>query len=539
MYSSRMTPELVERYTRPGIWENRLIDDYVVEAAQKYPGDIAIVDRGRSWTFAEIDKLVDRAASVLQKLGVQPGEAVSWQLPNWSEGIVIHQAILRIGAVSNPIVAIYREREVGFILRQAKSRVFFVPASFRKFNYVAMAQKLQSDLPDLESIVVVGGATSDGALSFDGLMSGPEAAVRKVQRSANDVAVLLYTSGTTADPKGVLHTHNTLDYENRSIIDLFEFNRSDSVFMPSPITHITGVLYGAQLPFMKGITVVLQDIWNPDVAVSLIEQYSCSFCLGATPFLHGIAERTSDGSSLRVFACGGADVPPELIRDATARLGGFVTRIYGSTEYPTATSGAPGDSLEKCAETDGRPIADAQVRVVADSASSTRVSAEGELELIGPELFLGYLDESLNSDSFTHDGWFRTGDLAVIDADGFIQITGRTKDIIVRGGENISAKEVEDLIFAHPKVAEVAIVGMPDPVMVERICAFVAVREGEQLDLAEIVEFLRTHGIANQKLPERLIIQHEPLPRTASGKIQKFRLRDQLLKPLAGHGNSR
>ena len=531
MRTSRLTNELVEQYTKPGLWEDHLIDDYVSQAARKYPEDVAVVDRGRSWTFGEVDQLVARAASMLRALGVRPGEAVSWQLPNWMEGIVIHQAALRVGAVSNPIVAIYREREVRFILRQARSRVFFVAPSFRNFDYLQMVTNLRPDLPELSDVVLVGGDARDGFLSMDALIAGAEPSASGPERSANDVALLLYTSGTTSNPKGALHTHNTLDYENRSIIELFVLGTSDVIFMPSPITHITGLLYGAQLPFMIGSTVVLQDIWNADEAVSLIDRYQCTFSVGATPFLHSILntieDRAAGTSPLRAFACGGADVPPDLIRKATARLDAFVTRIYGSTEYPTATSSAPGERLEKCATTDGRPIADAQTRIVTIDGQQAGSGTEGELQVRGPELFLGYLDESLNIDSFTDEGWFKTGDAAVTDPEGFIKITGRMKDIIIRGGENISAKEIEDLIFEHPKVAEVSVVGLPDLVLVERICAFVVPKEGEELDLPELVDFLRSQGIANQKLPERLILENQ-LPKTASGKIQKFRLRDRL-----------
>ncbi|TQN42811.1 cyclohexanecarboxylate-CoA ligase [Blastococcus colisei] len=528
MRAPRLTRELVERYTRPTLWEDRLIDDHLTEAARRFPDDLAVVDRGRSWTFREVDDAVSRVASMLRELGVQRGEAVSWQLPNWLEGIVLHQAALRIGAVSNPIVAIYREREVSFILQQARSRLFFVPASFRTFDYVDMAQKLLPDLPDLGDVIVVGGER-DGVLSFDALMERAVPSTPEPDRSANDVVLLLYTSGTTSAPKGALHTHNTLDYENRSIIDLFELGQSDVIFMPSPITHITGLLYGMQLPFMLGSTVVLQDIWDADEAVALIEQYRCTFCVGATPFLHGVLNRSGAGtaSPLRVFACGGADVPPDLIRKATDRLGTFVTRVYGSTEFPTAMSSGPRDPLEKRATTDGRRIAAAEVRIVALDGEEAPPGVEGELQVRGPELFLGYLDEELNTDSFTPDGWFHTGDVAVADAEGFLSITGRIKDIIIRGGENISAKEVEDLIFEHPKVAEVSVVGYPDPVMVERICAVVVPEDGAELELPELVAFLKSHGIANQKLPERLVLVDQ-LPKTASGKIQKFRLRDRL-----------
>jgi cyclohexanecarboxylate-CoA ligase len=527
VHASRLTPNMVEHFTSSGMWGTTLMDDHVATAAREFPDRVAVVDRNRSQTFAEVEALVSRAAAMLQRLGVQPGETVSWQLPNWLEAIVLHHAIIRIGAVSNPIVAIYRAREVGFILKQSKAGVYICPSVFRGFDYPAMVTKLRHDLPDLRHLVVVGGGGDAGTLSFEQLMA--EAGTpAPVPRTADDIVLLLYTSGTTADPKGALHTHNTLGYENRSIIELFEATPSDTIFMPSPLTHITGLLYGVQMPFIVKAPVVLQDVWDVDRALALIDEHNCTWCVGATPFLHGLVSRSADGkSSLRVFACGGADVPPDLIRAASSRLGAFVTRVYGSTEYPTALSSAPGDPLEKCAGTDGRPIADAQVRIALADGQPAGVGVEGELQVRGPELFVGYLDDRLNADSFTDDGWFRTGDLAQQDAEGYVQITGRMKDIILRGGENISAKEVEDLIFEHPKVSEAAVVAKPDPVMVERVCAFVVPMPGEDVDLPEIVAFLRQRGIANQKLPEFLVTVDE-LPRTPSGKIQKFRLRDRL-----------
>lgn len=532
MRPDRLTDALVDRYTSAGMWNNALLDDYAKSAAELYPDDLALVDRERTWTFAEVDERVNRVAAALQSLGVGKGDVVSWQLPNWAEACVLHLAVLRVGGISNPIVAIYREREVSFILKQARSKIYVAPASFRNFDYFAMLAKLRPQLPALEALVCVGGDAPDGVVPFERLLED-EAPVQPVERTANDVVLLLFTSGTTADPKGALHTHNTLGYEVRSIRDLFEVSRAsgDVIFMPSPLTHVTGLLYGIQMPFMLGIPVVLQDIWDPEQAVELVERYRCTWTMAATPFLHGLVSASPPGkSTIRSFSCGGADVPPELVRRAAAHLDSFVTRIYGSTEYPTATSGRPGDPLEKCALTDGRPIGDALVRIVDEEDRVLPPGVAGELQVSGPELFLGYLDPSHNIAAFTPDGWFRTGDQAVIDLDGFVQITGRKKDIILRGGENISAKEVEDLIFEHPKVAEVAVVAKPDPVLTERVCAFVVPRQGEEITLAELIGFLGTRGIAKQKLPEDLRVVSE-LPRTASGKIQKFRLRDQLKTP--------
>ncbi|MFG1923223.1 AMP-binding protein [Cryptosporangium sp. NPDC048952] len=520
MKPTRLDPHRRLEHTQSGVWTGTLVDSHLAAAATATPGRVAVIDRDRSWSYADLDRAVNRFAAALQAQGVVAGEVVSWILPNWAEAIVVHLAALRIGAVSNPIIPIYRHRETAFILRQARTTVLVVPGVFRRFDYPAMVEEIRAELPDLTTVVVVGEPTHEGHLAFESFLAGgdPEA-LRRSSRDADDIALLLYTSGTVAAPKGALHNHNTLDYENRSIIDFFGLTGSDVVFMPSPVGHIIGVLYGLQLPFMLGTTVVLLDVWEPGRALELIEQHACSFVVAATPFLLGLVQHPAltdhDISSLRVFACGGADVPPELIRSATTALRCMVSRGYGSTEFPTASACNDSDDLAKRAMTDGRRIGDAEVRIADD----------GELHVRGPELFLGYLDSSLNDDAFTADGWFRTGDLARIDADGYVEITGRKKDIIIRSGENISAKEIEDQLFEHPQVAEVAIVSSPDPVVGERVCAVVVPRPGRSVTLGELVGWLEARRMARQKLPERLLLVNE-LPRNASGKVQKFLLRE-------------
>ncbi|WP_433502866.1 AMP-binding protein [Pseudonocardia halophobica] len=517
MKATRLEGEHARRNVEAGYWAGNLLDGYLAAAAARTPEAVAVVDRGRSWTYGELDGAVNRFASALRGRGVGPGDVVSWLLPNWAEAIVVHLAAIRLGAVSNPIIPIYRHKETAFILRQAASKVAVVPHLFRNFDYPAMLDEIRADVPAMETVVVVG-ADSD-RLGFEDLLAEGTDGPIDAPRTSGDIALLLYTSGTTSAPKGALHSHDTLDHENRSIIDFFGLSASDVVFMPSPVGHIIGVLYGLQLPFMLGSTVVLLDVWEPGRALELIEEHRCTFTVAATPFLHGLVHHPSlserDVRSLRVFACGGADVPPKLVRAATTALGCTVSRGYGSTEYPTATACNATDPVEKRAQTDGRPIGPAEVRLAPD----------GELQVRGPELFLGYLDASLNDAAFTDDGWLRTGDLARIDAEGYVEIIGRQKDIIIRGGENISAKEIEDHLFEHPAVADVAVVSSPDPVLGERVCAVVVPEGGCEVALPELVEWLTARRMARQKLPERLILLDD-LPRNASGKIQKFRLRE-------------
>jgi cyclohexanecarboxylate-CoA ligase len=523
-----------DRARRAGHWQDRLVDAYVAAAAATRPEAVAVVDGVAALTYENLERSVRAAAASLAALGVGRGEVVSWQLPNWHEAVILHHAVLRLGAVSNPIVPIYRHREVGYILRQAESRVVVVPGDFRGFDYPAMVADLRPGLPSLRHVVTVRPA-GQAALRFDELLQG-DPGFAGTAADADDPILLMFTSGTTAHPKGVVHTHNTLDYECRSIIEVYGLGPDDVVFMPSPVTHITGLLYGLLLPAMLCTRVVLQDVWDATAALRLIEQQRCSFTMAATPFLHGLVHHPDlpsfDVTSMRVFACGGADVPPALIRQAGERLGTSATRVYGSTEFPTLSTSPPDAPPDKRAGTDGRAIGAAEYRIVDDAGTGLRVGQTGELLVRGPELFPGYLAAADNDGAFTPGGWFRTGDLAVADRDGYVSIRGRKKDIILRGGENISATEVESLLFEHPAVREAAVVAMPDPVLTERACAFVVPEAGQAPSLPELTAFLLSKQLAKQKLPERLELVAE-LPKTQSGKVQKFRLRELIRDKLA------
>jgi cyclohexanecarboxylate-CoA ligase len=486
------------------------------------PARVAIVEGGRRLTYAELSAGASAKAAGMAALGVRSGDVVTMQLPNWWESAVVYQALCTLGCVVNPVVPIYRERELGFIVDQAKPAAIVIPHRFRGFDYVAMVERLLTS-DDRPPVIVIRpqGELPRGFVAAEALQ-GPEVATAPVD--PDDICLLLYTSGTTADPKGVLHSHNTLVYEVNSIIESCSVSPDDTIFMPSPVTHITGFLFGLLMPPMLGMKAVFLDVWDPAVAVDLVEQESCRFTMGATPFLHGMVEehvRRGHPSTLRVFMCGGADVPPPLIRRATEVLDAHVARIYGSSEFPTYCCGRPGDDLGVCADTDGLPLGPVECRL--DHATG----GVGELLVKGPELFAGYLDAKLNDDAFTADGYFRTGDLASLDGRGAVTIRGRQKDIIVRGGENISAKEVEDILYTHPLVGEVAVVAMPDPVLVERVCAFVVPAGEQDPTLADLVAFLDGAGLARQKYPERLELLAE-LPTTASGKVQKYVLRQSL-----------
>lgn len=523
-------------YGDSGLWNGRLLDGYLDDAATVTPDRLAVVDAGTRLTYAELLERVARIAGGLRELGVGRGDVVAMQLPNWWEALAVHFATLRLGAVSNPIMPILRERDMAYVLEQGCAKVLVSAAEYRGFDHGALALRLAEQLPDLEHVVTVRGRRR-GVLALDDLTADATGGAAAPDRSADDPVVLLYTSGTEAKPKGAVHSHNTLGYENRTMIELYRLGAADVVWAPSPIAHITGVLFAFHLPVMLGAPVVMQDVWNAERALALIEAERCSFVVAATPFLHGITyspeQPRTDTSSLRTFVCGGADVPPALIRDAGEALGVRAVRLYGSTEIPTLTGSSAEASLEHRATTDGRPIADARVRIVGDDGQDAPVGEPGLIVARGAEAMLGYLGAAVQP--FDEEGWLDTGDLGRMDADGYMQIVGRRKDIILRGGENISAKEIEDLLYTHPDIADVAVVAVPDPRLTERACAVVVPRVGTKVDLASIVAFLEDKSIARQKFPERLEIVGE-LPKTATGKVQKFQLRQLVAERSASTG---
>ncbi|WP_219215978.1 AMP-binding protein [Variovorax boronicumulans] len=527
-------------YRASGQWSDRTIWAAACEAAAEQPERIAVIDGDHAYTTRQVVGAARSLAASLHAMGLRPGDVISYQLPNWWECAVINLAACAAGLVCNPIVPIYREAEVRYILRDARSRVFFVPQRFRNFDYAAMATGLRGELGPLAHIVVVRPQTDEiDGLRFDALLQpAPSDAWHAAAQHADAVKLLLYTSGTTGSPKGVLHSHNTLMSEVRAVMQCWRVDRHDVVIMPSPVTHVTGYLYGLEMPFVARAQVVLMERWDAKEAADLVDRHRATLTVGATPFLAELAQQAAARGglpSLRVFASGGAPVPPELVRRARRAFGHCkVFRVYGSSEAPTITLGrVEGDGDEQGATTDGR-IVNNEVRI-GDPGTGAALAegCEGEVLVRGPELMLGYTQWSHTLEAFDADGYFRTGDLAFVDTDGFMTISGRKKDLIIRGGENISAKEIEDVLHAHASIAEAAIVAMPHPRLGEGVCAFVIPAADHLVDLEHVTALLAAAGLARQKYPERVELVRE-LPRTASGKVQKNLLRDRIRATLAG-----
>lgn len=522
-----------------GLWPDILLTDMLGKWSANQPDAVAITGfnsmrrRRETLSFRQLDLLSRRIALGLVHYGIAPGDMVSFQLPNWWEFVALHLACVRIGAISNPVMPIFRERELSFMLDFAGTKAIFVPREFRGFDHPAMMADLRRNLPTLEHVFVLGG---EGAQSFEenfllrrheDAMDGP--AIFAARRMGpNDVNEMLYTSGTTGQPKGVMHTANTQFGSLQSLAPAIGLGRSDTLLMGSPLAHQTGFLYGIMMPLYLGIKAVYQDIWDARAAAQLIQDEKVTYTMASTPFLADLTDTPDvhkyDISSLRLFMCGGAPIPRILTERATRELDIQVLALWGMSENGALTITRPDDPMEKVFNTDGRAIEGTEVRVVDEQGRPAPVDTEGLLQARGCTQFVGYMKkpEMHGTDA---DGWFDTGDYARMDADGYIRITGRAKDILIRGGENVPVVEVEELLYRHPAIADAAIVGMPDPRLGERGCAFVTLNQGAGLSFAEMVSYLTDAKLARNYMPERLEVVAE-MPRTASGKIQKFKLRD-------------
>jgi cyclohexanecarboxylate-CoA ligase len=518
---TRLTPALAEEWRQSGHWPATPLGCVLRASAERRPAAVAVADDHARLTYAALDALVDRLAAGLAERGLGPGDVVSCILPNRAEVVALFYAAARLGAVLNPIVPIYGRREIGFILRQAETALVVVPERARGSDLRALVADLAPELPALRHTVVLGDSVPAELLGTPRPLAVP---------SPDDVAVILYTSGTTADPKGVLHSHATLLAECQATVRYHGFGDDEVFVMPSPVSHISGLLYGVLLPIVLGARSVLMGAWDPAAFCALVAREGGTFSAGATPFLQGVLELPDleryDLGSLRLFPCGGADVPPDVIRQAMRRLHVRSGRGYGSTEFPSITSAAGPDVPDpKRAETDGRPVEPNRIELRDADGAPVPPGTPGEIWARGPELCLGYRDATLDADAFDARGYFRTGDLGVVDDDGYLTITGRVKDIVIRRGEKFSAKEIEDLLFEHPQVRQVAVIPVSDPAVGERVCAVVVPRDpATPPTLDALVRFLDARGLSRRKFPERLEIAIA-LPVTASGKIQKHVLR--------------
>lgn len=525
--------ELRQRWYDEGYFGHGTMSDFMRRGAEEHP-DVELIfhseQRPNVATLGEMWEHANVVAGNLQALGVRPGHTIAIQTPSWLEGVLMFGASLLCGAVVVPVIHIYGPAEVGFILRQSKATMLVVPDQWGKIDFIERLAAL-TEVPDLRHTVIIGDRVPEGAIAWSDLAVDKGNSFVPPEITEEDVCLIIYTSGTTAEPKGVQHTHSTLGHECRT--KLFDTIEQTGMGM-FPFGHIAGALTLGRM-FIHGIKMILIDRWEPHEAAALVEEHAVESSSGAPYHLQTLIDAAEAGNrditSLRRLGTGGAPVPPTLIERYDA-LGISVVRQYGSSEHPVVTSSGESDTLVHRAQTDGRPSNGNEVRIVDDEGHDMPLGQDGEVALRGPEQFIGYTDPALDATSYLPGAWFLSGDVGHLDPDGYLTITDRKKDVIIRGGENIASKEVEDVLSRHPEVVEAAVVAMPDQRMGEVVCAYVILRPGSTLDLPSLIEHFQGAGVAKQKTPEQLVVVDE-LPRTPSGKIKKFELRQQLRQEAA------
>lgn len=493
--------------------------DALVVAAQDTPNRVLIVDGDVELTAAALHRQAGALATTMSQR-IPAGSVVSFMLPNWHEAAVVYLAATIAGMVVNPILPSLRDSELQFILTDADVRMIVIPRQFRGFDYAAMLSRVTATMPSPPEVVVVRG-DHPRQTPLAELLGAQVAELPELDPGA--VRMIMYTSGTTGRPKGVLHKHDSIHALIRQLGEHWRIDAGDTFLVPSPIAHIGGSIYAFECPLLLGSTAVLMDTWDPDQAVTLMQARRCTHMAGATPFLEGLLGAADRAGSrlpdLKVFICGGASVPPSLIRRAADYFDkAIVTRVYGSTEVPVTTVGSPGDA-DRAADTDGHAgIADITI-------------VDGEIRVRGPQMLTGYLHEEDTAAALDDNGYFRTGDLGRLTEDGHLVVTGRAKDIIIRNGENISPKEVEDILVGHPGIAEVAVVGIPDARTGERACAVIIARGTDTPDVDDLRDLLKARGLATFKAPEQVAIW-DSLPKNDAGKVLKHQIRAALTKGL-------
>ncbi len=546
-FDAVLIPTRKEAMLKQGHWLNQTILDFLRSAVEKSPDKTALVSfkleqrTEQTFSYQQLWNMTNKIALGLKQLGVEKNDVVSCQLPNWWEFTLLYLACSRIGAVLNPLMPIFRERELEFMLKHGESKVFVVPKTFRNFSHEQLANQLHSKLETLQHVVVVNG---EGENNFDCLLvnhgleqnAAAIAELDRLESGPDDITQLIFTSGTTGEPKGVMHTANTLFSNIVPYAERLHLAENDVVLMASPMAHQTGFMYGLMMPIQLNTKVVLQDVWDVSKAVDLIHQHQVNFTMASTPFLNDlsntVAEQHDKVDSLKIFLCAGAPIPGPLVQKAREILGVKVISAWGMTECGAVTTTCPEDDDERSFNTDGIALPGVDVKIVDKTGKTKPVNESGRLMIRACSGFGGYLKRAHLNDTDA-DGWFDTGDIAYQDEKGYIRICGRKKDVIIRGGENIPVAEIESLLYKHPNVAVVALVAYADERLGERACAIIKLKDPSQsLSFNDLVDFLKTHNLAVQYIPERLEIWDE-IPMTPSGKIQKFKLRELLAQHIA------
>jgi len=538
------TREESDRYYASGYWQDRVLYDFLKAGAAEHPERVFVTDGDGMLTYGRLREDTVRLAAGLQGLGIGRGDKVAVQMPNWAEFATITLALSRLGAILVPIMPIFRGEEVGYILGHSGAVTVIGPESFHGFDYRGMYQDLKAEAPALRDIVIarsadpsaLEGAIDIASLYLDGDVEELDAGLGETA-SADDGCLIVYTSGTTSRPKGCYHSFNTIHSNAFAMIRRLRINQDDVFFNPSPVAHSTGLVTGLVMPLLTGAGTHFQAEWNPDEGLKRIERYGCTVTFTATTFLstamQAYDEERHDVSSMRYWVCAGAPIPGAVIQAARALFPNCsVLSLYGRSENFATSLCGPDDAPERSVTSDGHVLDGAELAVVGPDGAELPHGEEGDLAYRGPSLMFGYYnDPEETALLYTPDRFSRSGDLGTMDDDGFIRVSGRVKDIIIRGGLNISSREVEDLLTGHPAIRSIAVVAMPDPRVGEKSCAFVVLAEETELSLDQIADYLKEKKVAVQKIPERLEIV-DALPMTAVGKVRKNVLRELIAEKL-------
>lgn len=532
-------------YRRQGYWGDASLADYWQLSVLSAPEKLAVTDwQGARYTYAELDDAAARIAQFLHEYGIQPNDTVAIQLPGWAEFTIILLACFKIGAVAVPLLPNYRETETSYILNKCRARILFIAAEFKQYHPPLMLRSLLPRLNDLQRAIVVDKtAIACPETTFSQLLAHYQPLREPIVTQGDALAAILFTSGTEGFPKGVMLTHNNIIASERAYCAALNLTYQDTLLMPAPLAHATGFLHGVITPFIIGASSVLLDIFSPQNCLMLLNQEKCTCIIGATPFvcdiLCSLQQQPYDISSLRFFLCGGTTVPKSMVEQCL-KAGFKLISVYGATESAPHTMVKLDDPITRVINTDGTAVPGVEVKIVDQYRRVLPAGIEGEEASRGPNVFVGYLDEPELSDRvLDQEGWYYSGDLCRMDQQGYLKITGRKKDVIIRGGENISSREVEDILLRHPNVREASVVAMPDERLGERACAYVVLKDIQHpLTFAEMFSFFAKKQVAKYKYPERLELVAS-LPRTASGKVMKHILRDDIKHKLcAGEKNS-
>ncbi|MCW2689642.1 MAG: acyl-CoA synthetase (AMP-forming)/AMP-acid ligase [Mycobacterium sp.] len=548
-YTDQYSRQEIDDYYEAGRWTPDTLHDLLVRRVEDNPDKVFVTDGTHSLTFRQLFDRAQRLAVGLHRQGLRAGDAAAVQLPSWVEFVQVLAALSRLGVIAVPIMPIYRREEVGYVAANAEIRAVFTPANFKKFNYLDMYLGLRQEHPELTIVVT---RPDDAAESIIDADNGVFSLLRVEADIDDDSAreelgdpagpdepfVVVYTSGTTSRSNGCVHTFNTYCSGSRALMAPFGYTEADVQFGPSPVAHTTGLVTSVLLPMLAGASTHLMAEWDPARGIEEIQRFGCTAAVTAPTFLHGLlsaydAER-HDLSTLRLWTCAGAPIPAAVVSRSSATLPNVkVLSLYGRSENLVTTICSVDDDVSRALTSDGAAVPGAEVKIVDTDGNEVPRGIEGDIAYRGPSHMIEYLGNPEDTAVlFTADGFSKSGDVGVMTDDGYVRVTGRTKDIVIRGGMNISVREIEDMLVEHPDLLASSCVGMPDERLGERVCCYVVTSPGQATPTVEdLRDFLLSHGLPIQKTPER-VVAVDALPMTATGKVLKQELRKDIERRL-------